>query len=444
MRKSSKKLIALISSALLGMGTLTGCGNGNDASSKVETTSQTTETSTTETTTAPVAEVELTFPCIWVGTDSKAEVFGKMVTDFNAEYEGKYQINIEEQTDYDAYEDKIRTLNSAGKAPDLFTVKNFGDIKMFAEAGNLMDLTDFLQGNEMSDRFITGVLYDSMTYDKLYAMPYENAVIPVIYNQKLLDGAGVTSIPTSFDELWSVCDKLKENGVFPMGQMTGDNAWTSMLWYSYAVAACGGSEVYNRGLKDPAFVQAAEILKKMYEYTSSDAIGADATVVNGHFFNERAAIYTNGTWILGRIKTEGVAGLYDNLTISAGLSNGGENGGAYLNAVQAYICAGKQTDPAKEEAVKAFFKFITETDKVVELANSSGSLFAVNVDSTQITNELQAEIVKQSAEASFTIRNFSAAMPTAVTNAFPAALEELVLDEITPEEFVATLQKAEQ
>ncbi len=439
MRKSGKKLIALISAALLGIGSLAGCSNGNAATNETGTANKPTETATT----APAKEVELTFPCIGVGTDSKAEVFGKMVHDFNAEYKGKYQVKIEEQTDYDAYRDKIRTLNSAGKAPDIFTVDNFSDLQMFAEAGNLMDLTDFLNGDEMSGRFITGVLYDSTVYDKLYAMPYENAIIPVIYNQKLLDAAGVTSTPTSFDELWAACDKLKASGVFPMCQMTGSNAWTSMLWYSYAVAACGGPEVYNRGLKDPAFVKAAELLKKMYDYTSTDAIGADATVVNGHFFNERSAIYTNGTWILGRIKTEGVPGLYDNLTIGSGLSNNGENGGAYLNAVQAYICAGKQTDPAKEEAVKAFLKFITETDKVVELANSAGSLFAINVDSTQITDPLQAEIVKQSAGASFTIRSFNAAMPSAVTNAFPSALESLVLGEMTPEEFVETLQKAE-
>lgn len=439
MKKSRRKLIALISAVVLSIGTLTGCGSNNNASNETTPAAGDDETTITK---APAEEVVLTFPCIWVGTDSKAEVFGKMVSDFNTQYEGKYQINIEEQTDYNAYEDKIRTFMSAGEAPDIFTVKNFTDIQMFAKAENLMDLSSFFDDSEISGRFISGVLDDAKIDGKLYSMPYENAVIPFIYNKKLLEAAGVNEIPTSFDELWAACDKLKASGVFPLCEMTADNAWTSMLWYSYAVAACGGADVYEKGLTDPAFVKAAEILRKMFNYTSSDAIGANATVVNGHFFNERAAIYTNGSWILGRIKTEGVEGLYDNLSLSGGLSYEGKNGGAYINAVQAYICAGKQTDPAKEEAVKAFMKFITEKDKVLELANSSGSLFTVAVDSTQITDPLQAEIVKQSSEASFTIGSFSALMPTAVSNTFPSALESLALDEITLEEFVEILKKA--
>lgn len=437
MKKVVKKLVALLGVATLTVSMLVACGSKEEGGS-VATKEAAEETS------ASGKEVVLSFPSIWVGSDSKAEFFGKMVEEFNTVYAGQYQIKIEEQTDYDAYEDKIRTMISTGTAPDLFTVKSFADVELFAESGNLMDLTEILSDTEMTSRFIVGILDDSQIDGKNYSMPYENAVIPIMYNQKLLDAANVDQIPTSFDELLEASAKIAETGVYPISQMTGDNAWTSMLWYSYALAACGGENVYDNGLDNPAFVEAAEILKEMFKYTSPDAIGADATVVNGHFFNERSAVYTNGTWILGRIGSEGVEGLYDNLTLSPGLSNDGENGGSYLNSVQAYICAGEQTDPAKKEAVGAFLKFITEQEKVEELTNSSGSLFAVHVDPAKITDPMQSEIVKQNSEATFTITNFNASMPTAVANAFPSALEELLLDEITAEEFVETLKAAER
>jgi len=436
--KKNKKLKALILTCALACSTLMGCSS--NAPEKTEAAKGNGETVAAA---AGEKEVELTFPCIWVGSDSKAAVFGQMVEAFNTENAGKYKINIEEQTDYDSYEDKIRTLISTGTAPDLFTVKNYGDVQLFAQSGNLMDLSAIMSDTDMSGRFISGILEDTMMDGTLYAMPYENAVIPIMYNQKLLDAAGVTELPTSFEELFQISEKIKETGIAPLAQMTGNNAWTSMLWYSYAVAACGGADIYEKGLDDPAFVQAAELLQKMFGYTSSDAIGADATVVNGHFFNERAAIYLNGTWILGRIKTEGVEGLYDNLKLSTGLSQDGKNGNASVNAVQAYICAGRQDDPARQEAVMAFLNFITEQARVAELANSSGALFAVDVDSTLITDPLQAEIVKQSSEASFIIKNFSAAVPTAVGNAFPSALEELILGDCTAEEFVETLKNAQ-
>lgn len=389
-------------------------------------------------------EIELSFPCIWVGTDSKAEVFGKMVDGFNTEYAGKYKVVIEEQTDYDMYRDKVRTQISTGSAPDIFTLDNMADLELFASSGKLMDLTEFLESDEMASCFVNGKV-DAAKIDGVnYGFPYEDAVIPIMYNKKLMDAAGVSEIPTSFEEMFDACEKLQASGVFPTCQMTANNAWTSMLWYSYAVAACGGPDAYANGLDNPAFVQAAELIQKMFNYTSSDAVGADATVVNGHFFNERAAIYTNGAWILGRIKTEGVEGLYDNLVITPGVSYEGKNGNAYVNQVQAYFAAGKQDDPAKQEAVEAFFKYICDPEKVLELANSSGSLFAIDIDSTKLTDPVQAEIVKQASEADFMVGHFQGSVSTPVANAFPAALEALVLGDISPEEFVEELKAADK
>lgn len=432
-----KKLISLILLTALAASVFAGCGGsanssgtpadgGGDGSSSAEP--------------ASAGEAVLTFPCIWVGSDSKAEVFGQMVAGFNEENAGKYQVKIEDQTDYDAYRDKIRTLISTGAAPDIFTVQDFPDLELYASSGKLMDLTSFLSDSDMSGRFVEGLVESSKIDGANYAMPYENAVIPIMYNNKLLEQAGVTSVPTTYDELWDACEKLKAQGVFPTTQMTSANAWTSMLWYSYALAACGGPDVYKNGFDDPAFEKAAEIMVKMFEYSSSDAVGADATVVNGHFFNERAAIYTNGSWILGRIKTEGVEGLYDNLVLSPGLSYEGKNGGAYVNAVQAYLVAGKQDDPVKEEAVKAFLQYVSDPERVAELANSSGALFAIDLDASNITDPLQSLIVQQSSEAAFMIGYFQGSVPTAVANAFPAALESLIIGDITPAEFVQQLK----
>lgn len=438
-----KRILALGLVAVMALSSLAACGGSGDTAdtSAAGESGAAVESSGEAASTEGV--IELSFPCIWVGTDSKAEVFGKMVEGFNTEYEGQYKIVIEEQTDYDMYRDKLRTQISTGSAPDIFTLDSKADLELFASSGKLMDLTAFLESEEMAANFIDGKV-DSAKIDGVnYGFPYEDAVIPIMYNQKLMDAAGA-EIPTSFEDLFAACEKLAATGVFPTTQMTANNAWTSMLWYSYAVAACGGADVYADGLDNPAFVEAAELIQKMFEYTSSDAVGADATVVNGHFFNERAAIYTNGAWILGRIKTEGVEGLYDNLVVQPGLSYNGANGNAYVNQVQAYFAAGKQDDPAKQAAVEAFFKYICDPAKVLELANSSGSLFAIAIDSTQLTDPVQAEIVKQANEADFMVGHFQGSVSTPVANAFPAALEALVLGDITPEEFVEELKAADE
>lgn len=422
-----KRVAVLMAVCLTLIGVLAACGGGKEA--------KTTNSSDN-------GIITLKFPSIWVGSDSKAEVFGKMVKDFNEEYKGQIEVMLEEQTDYDAYRDKIRTQLSTGSAPDIFTVESYADLELFVESGKLMDITSFLSESNMSERFLDGLVDTAKIEGVNYGFPYENAYIPAIYNMKLLEQAGVTEIPESFEELWNLCEKAKAEGIFPITQMTNDNAWTSMLWYSYALASCGGPDVYEKGLDDSAFVEAAEIMKKMFEYTSPDAIGADATVVNGHFFNERAAIYTNGTWILGRIQTEGAEGLYDHLQIGPSLSEKGQNGGGYLNVVQAYICAGAQENPKREEAIQKFFEFITREDKIIELSNSSGSTFAFETDVAKIENELQADIITKGSEAAYTIGHFQGSVPTAVANAFPAALEALVLGDVDAQGFVDLLKAA--
>ncbi len=443
MKKTERRVLSLVMSLILCMTLLAGCGKS--ASNDGKGTEGTPTAAAGDTTgTGSGKEITITFPCIWVGTDGKAEVFGKMVNSFNEEYKGKIKVVIEEYTDYDAYEDKIRTIISTGDAPDIFSFKSYADLELYSQSGKLMDLTSYLSDASWSGNFVEGVL-DASKYDGAnYCIPYENAVIAMMFNKKLLEEAGITEIPTTYEELWTACDALAGKGIYPITQMTNNNAWTSMLWYSYALASVGGADVYTKGLDDPAYAQAAEIMQKMFEYTSPDAVGADATVVNGHFFNERAAIYTNGSWILSRIKTEGVEGLYDNIAVSGSLGYNGGEAGAYINAVQAYIAAGKQDDPEKEAAVVTFLKYITDPARVTELSNSSGSIFAVKTEITDATDPLQAEMIKQSTAAPYMIGTFESAMPTTVTAAFPAALESLVLGEYTPEEFVDALKKAEK
>lgn len=454
---------------LVGAGALAGCGSGSsssssassaasseeaaasassaeetaDAASSAEEGSDTEVSDDTSDTASSGDEIVLNFPSIWVGEDSKASGWKEIVDSFNEEYDGQYQVDIEEQTDYDLYRDKIRTQVSAGDVPDLFTTDSYSDVQLFSQTGDLLDLTEFLSQDEISSRFIPGTIDAAQVDGVSYAMPYENAIIPILFNQRLLTAAGVDEIPTSWEELWDAAEKLQASGVAPIVESTKDNAWFAQLWYSYAVAAAGGPDVYDNGLDDPAFVEAAELLQKEFQYTHDDAIGADATVVNGHFFNERAAIYVNGSWILGRIKSEGVEGLYDNLVVSPGLSLNGENGGGYLSTTQAYILAAKQDDPAKEAAVTTFLDYVTDPDRVLALTQSSGSLFAISVDSDQIDDPVLASIIEQSANASFTINTFAGAESAAVVAEFPAAVESLALGDITPEEFVEELQAAE-
>lgn len=396
----------------------------------------------------PASEVTLNFPSIWVGTDSKATVFGEMVAAFNEEYAGKAKVIIEEQTDYQAYRDKVRTMITAGTAPDLFSM-NGGTFKPeeLAASGKLMDFAPYLVGTEWGSRYTEGTLSDATDNGKIFSIPFESAVFGVYYNTELLEKAGYQEFPQTYDELLVMAEALKAQGIIAFPLMTGENAWTSMLWYSHILLAVGGPEVYKNGLDDPAFVKAAEILKKMYDYTSSDAVGAGAAVVNGHFLNFEAAVYTNGPWFLPRFAKEGINDLGQKVkfALPPAAADGAGTYGGMTGTVQAYLCASAQSDPDKEAAVVEFFKFINQPEWLYKLAASSGAMFFVKLDSNPDDLQLKQDLLAAANVAPYIVKHFSDSMPsTAYANALPSALDELVLGTVDAQGFVDLLKAADE
>ena len=90
-------------------------------------------------------EIIINFPSVWVGTDSKAPYMAQLIDQFNAENAGKIKVVVEEQTDYQAARDKLRTTITTGNTPDLCILDTTYDILGYTESGKFMDLTPYLQ-----------------------------------------------------------------------------------------------------------------------------------------------------------------------------------------------------------------------------------------------------------------------------------------------------------
>ena len=111
-----KKLIALLLVAVMAIG-LAACGGSSQPATSTEAS----------------GEIVINFPSIWVGTDSKAAYMSQLIDAFNAENAGSIKVVVEEQTDYQAYRDKIRTTITTGSAPDICILDTTFDIKAYAE-----------------------------------------------------------------------------------------------------------------------------------------------------------------------------------------------------------------------------------------------------------------------------------------------------------------------
>lgn len=382
----------------------------------------------------PQKEIELRWASIWVGADSKATTVAQLVEEFNAAHAQEIKVVIEPQPDYNAYEQKVRTSLAAGIAPaDIFTIKLNPTTAEFYNSKLLMDFSDVFTGDWRS-LFDAGSVTQSTINGVLKSIPFETAILPIWYNMDLLAKVGVTSVPKTTDEFWSLMNKLKAAGIAPTSQMTGDtNAWTSMIWFSHFAVSLGGPDVWSRPFTDEVFVKAAELTKRMIvEYSTPDAIGLGAGGSGGHFLAGRTAVFSNGPWYAGRADL--VATPFFDKIVVAGLPAFGPTENYMISRIQANLCAAAATDPARKQAIVTFLKFLTDPANVKRIAEASGAMFAVKTDAKP-ANHLQAQFIQLANSVSVTAPDFEAAMGAEATLEFTQQLSALALGRISAEQF---------
>ncbi|MBB6482516.1 ABC transporter substrate-binding protein [Spirochaeta isovalerica] len=389
-------------------------------------------------------EIVLKWPSIWVGEDSKAGAVAELVDQFNADNAGKIRVEVEAQPDYDGYEQKIRTSIAAGIVPDIFTMKLNPTTKAYYESPLLMDFSKELNGGWGKD-FNAGTVAQATVDGMVKSLPYEVAITPVWYNMDLFKKAGVSKYPQTYAEFLDAAAKLKAAGFIPTSQMTGgSNAWTSMLWYSHFLASFGGPDVYANPFGTDAYVKAAEVLLAMYSdgNTSIDAIGGDAGVSGGHYLAGESAMFINGPWYIGRVKSEAPA-VYSATEVGPAPA-AGNNKGAMVGFLQTnFAAAANADDPEKAAAAVKFIKWMTKSENVAKISAASGAMFAVKYDSSSITDELMGKFINASNDASFTIPHLEGVVTSDVITEFGQALGKMALGEATPEEFVEMLKKVQ-
>ncbi|HPZ15316.1 MAG TPA: extracellular solute-binding protein [Sphaerochaeta sp.] len=385
-------------------------------------------------------EIELRWASIWVGADSKAPAVEALVKEYNEKNAGRIKVVIEPQPDYNAYEQKVRTSLAAGMAPaDIFTIKFNPTTATFYDSNLLMDFNKTMD-DAWRATFDAGSVEQSVVNGMLKSLPMETAILPIWYNMDLMKTVGVTTVPQTLDEMFSAFDKLKAAGIPATSQMTGDtNAWTSMIWFSHFAVSLGGVNVWDKPFTDPAFVQAAELTKRMInEYSTADAVGLGAGGSGGHFLAGRTAVFSNGPWYAGRADLAETP-FFNSIKIAA-VPPAGDTKDFMISRLQANICAASSKDKAREAAIVDFLKFLTSSSSIARIAETSGGMFAVATDyRPQI--DLQKQFYDVNDTVSTTSFDLEAALGAEVTLEFAQQLGALALGRISASEFCALVDR---
>ncbi|MFT8640186.1 ABC transporter substrate-binding protein [Bifidobacterium sp.] len=185
---------------------------------------------------------QLTFWGPWSG-DQVAQI-NQMTKKYNAS-QTKYTVKYTAQSS--AMEQKLLTSMAAGDSPDVVLWDSF-NTSTYAPKGALQPLNDLIKKDKIDTSTYYPAALDQLKYDgKTYGLPLVSDVRALVYNKTMLKDAGITTLPTTWDELLADAKKMTvyKNGKLEKSgfSLQGVGFFQMFLWQA------GGESVSKDGKK---------------------------------------------------------------------------------------------------------------------------------------------------------------------------------------------------
>src|SRR4051812_36186539 len=202
--------------------------------------------------------------------DPRAEAQTKMIAAFekaNPDVKVRVQVDSNQQA-------SLRALRSKTGTPDVFRVNNFNTPE-FVNTGSVLPLDDLITRDkvDMTDWILPleGVRIDG----KLYGMQQDFRLPILLYRKNLLEKAGVTAIPKTFDEVCTAGAKLSglQNVIgyaVPLGTSGGPGGSQALaeFLFSSMTTETGGQYFATDGKKmeivSSELLQMLQMIKDLY------------------------------------------------------------------------------------------------------------------------------------------------------------------------------------
>ncbi|MDQ0297989.1 multiple sugar transport system substrate-binding protein [Salibacterium salarium] len=285
------------------------------------------------------------------------EVFYEQVDEFN-----NSQDDIVVKTEYVPF-DQIKqqlSVGSTGDAlPDIVNIDHV-DNAALASQGVLADITDKVDEWGETEHFLEGPLNSTMYEDSYYGLPYTSNTLGLFYNEDLLEEAGFSEPPETWDELEEVAAAFSNSDVNGFG-IAGERSEESTFQF-YPFLRSAGADYDN--LDSPQAVRALDFLDGLLEngHMSSDVINTAQDGLTNQFTTEDLAMMVNGSWNIERIKDDNPDMNWQVTEIPRDEEHASVIGGANLSIVE-----GANEDPAWE-----FMKWLMDPEQLESYAADSG------------------------------------------------------------------------
>ncbi|MBO4323861.1 MAG: extracellular solute-binding protein [Lachnospiraceae bacterium] len=189
-----------------------------------------------------------------------------------------------------------------GTAPDIFCVGNGYVLDDMAAQGQVYCLDGAYA--KYTDA-LPKTMCENVSYNgKLYGVPYMVTVRALFVNRKVLRSVGINEVPSTYDELITCCETLRQNGIAPFG--CADEEWCMSEYLETLIIKSAGASalqaIYRNGASwqnrdvAEAIDLYEEFVQKGYFSPADDASGRGNGEVKADFMDGRYAFYLGGSW----------------------------------------------------------------------------------------------------------------------------------------------------
>jgi len=385
---------------------------------------------------APVASdrLEITF---WHGVNppSNRVVLQRLVDRFNAQHP-----EIHVQALYVGQPDqqlpKILAAVVGNAAPDILWY-NPTITGQFVDLGALRPLDDWWFATPYRDQ-VSPALQATMRYgDHFWSIPFATNNVGIFYRPSLFAAAGITTPPTTWQELETVAHRLKAKGITPLLLALGQGEFTVFTWLPFFWSAGGhlGTTAATAHIDTPAAITALEFWQRLRQQGLATLSAPERGYELDQFIRGEVAMQITGPWTLGQLQQSGIdVGVLPMPALqTTATALGGENLFVF------------RSTPEREQAALAFLSYVLSEDFQTEWALGTGYL-PVN-ENVFTTERYQAFLATQP-----TLKVFLEQLPTAharpnfrgyarFSQNLGRAIESVLLQQATPAQAVATAER---
>ena len=302
-----KRTLSLILGASMTAAMLTGCGGSEEAATTAapaETTAAAAEAETEAAAEAPAGDGQsLVYWSMWEATEPQGKAIQEAVDKFTADTGIAVDLQFKGRT---GIREGLQPALDAGTNIDLFDE----DIDRVNTTWSqyLMDLEELVKASDYEATANAGLMAACREVGggTLKSIPYQPNVFAFFYNKDIFEEAGVTEVPTTWEELDAACAKIKEAGYTPI---TCDDAYITCM-FGYHMSRLIGEPATETVVKegnwdDPAVLKTAEayadFASKGY-FSETIASNVWPAGQNQELAMGTAAMYLNGSWLPNEVK----------------------------------------------------------------------------------------------------------------------------------------------